>query len=508
MAEALSRAAKARSREAADSDGGLGAHTMSSHRIAALAALLTAAGVVAAVLLAGGSPAKPSPSGEVSGSGAATVERRDLVETDTEAGTLSYADPQTVYDRLGGTITWLPRAGQLIRPGGVLFAVDGGPVVLLDGATPAFRALGPGTGAGPDVLELNRNLVALGFDPDAIAIDDEWQAATTAGVEALQLSLGETGTGTLALGRVVFLPGAQLVSGVDATLGGDGGGSGTGSPSSTGASDPSGAGAREYASSTTTATTPPAAASPGPAGRSHSSSPSSVRRLEAQLRRLQAEVTRLRARDAGARTPNGGSPQSSGSPTAAGSPSGSGSPGTAGSPSEPGGTSPVAVLQTTSTRLVVTVALEASKQREARRGAAVTVALPDGETADGTITAVSAVAQSAPSSTANGGTGGNGNGSGGSGSTVPVTISLRGRHAGAGLDQAAVSVNFAEAVARNVLSVPVTALLATGGGSYAVQEAAPPHRLMAVTTGLFAAGDVQISGPGIQPGLQVSDAQG
>ncbi len=64
-------------------------------------------------------------------------------------------------------------------------------------------------------------------------------------------------------------------------------------------------------------------------------------------------------------------------------------------------------------------------------------------------------------------------------------------------------------MARNVLSVPVTALLATGGGSYAVQEAAPPHRLIAVTTGLFAAGDVQISGPRCPArACSVSDAQG
>ena len=69
-------------------------------------------------------------------------------------------------------------------------------------------------------------------------------------------------------------------------------------------------------------------------------------------------------------------------------------------------------------------------------------------------------------------------------------------------------MNFVEQKETNVLSVPVTALLATGGGNYAVQEAAAPHRLIPVTTGLFAAGDVQISGPGIYPGLQVTDSQG
>ena len=59
-----------------------------------------------------------------------------------------------------------------------------------------------------------------------------------------------------------------------------------------------------------------------------------------------------------------------------------------------------------------------------------------------------------------------------------------------------------------MLSVPVTALLATAGGGYAVQEAAATHRLIPVTPGLFAAGYVQISGAGVYSGLQVTDSQG
>jgi hypothetical protein len=114
---------------------------------------------------------------------------------------------------------------------------------------------------------------------------------------------------------------------------------------------------------------------------------------------------------------------------------------------------------------------------------------------------VSPVAQSSSS-------GNNGNSGSGSGSTIPVTIALASRQSGAGLDKASVSVNFAQAKAKNVLSVPVTALLATGGGRYSVQEAAAPHRLIPVTTGLFAAGYVQISGAGIYPGLNVTDSQG
>jgi hypothetical protein len=168
-----------------------------------------------------------------------------------------------------------------------------------------------------------------------------------------------------------------------------------------------------------------------------------------------------------------------------------------------GGGSASPILETSSTQLVVTVDLDATKQSEAKVGERVTVQMPGGNTVNGTITAVSPVAQS---SSGNGGSGG-GNG-GSSTATIPVTITLSAHPRGAGLDQAAVSVNFAQARARNVLSVPVTALLATGGGAYAVQEAAAPRSLIPVTTGLFAAGYVEISGPGISQGLQVTDSQG
>ena len=70
------------------------------------------------------------------------------------------------------------------------------------------------------------------------------------------------------------------------------------------------------------------------------------------------------------------------------------------------------------------------------------------------------------------------------------------------------SVNFVQQRANHVLSVPVTALLATSGSTYAVQNASPPYKLIPVTTGLFAAGYVQISGAGIYSGLQVTDSQG
>jgi hypothetical protein len=481
---------------------------ISRRRIAALLALLAAGAVLAGIVLGGGSPARPSPGGDSAASGAATVERRDLVETDTEAGTLGYEAAQTVYDRLSGTITWLPSLGQAIRPGGTLFMVDGRPVVLMDGSTPAFRELAPGVAGGRDVLQLNRNLAALGYDPAPLEIDDEWQAATTAGVDALQAGLGEQRTGRLAFGDVVFLPGEQLVASVQATLGGDGAGSGGGGQSA--ADHAPSTGTMDYAS---VQTPPPAAASQAPEANSQAPAANpqrSNRKLESLIEQLQRQVAALRARDAGG--PTAGTPAGAGTLPRSSTPGTTISGGAGAGETPTGGASPTAVLQTTSTRLVVTVELDAGKRGEATVGEHVGVELPDGTTASGTVTSVSRVAKTSSGTSGGGGSGdggssGGGGGGGGGGATIPVTIALHGSRTGAGLDQATVSVNFARERADGVLSVPVTALLATGGANYAVQEAAAPHRLLAVTTGLFAAGYVQISGPGIRAGLSVTDSQ-
>jgi putative ABC transport system permease protein len=62
---------------------------------------------------------------------------------------------------LSGTITWLPSVGQVIKPGQALFRIAAEPVTLMNGHTPAYRDLGPSDNDAQDILELNRNLVAL-----------------------------------------------------------------------------------------------------------------------------------------------------------------------------------------------------------------------------------------------------------------------------------------------------------------------------------------------------------
>src|SRR5690349_4307980 len=128
-------------------------------RLTATLALVVAIAVVIAIVLGTKSPSSLNAAADShnQSSGAATVQRRDLVQTDTESGTLSYAKPQTVYNRLTGTLTWLPGVGQTIKPGEPLFKIDGKPVILMDGRTPAYRPLGASDTAGPAIPELNRN---------------------------------------------------------------------------------------------------------------------------------------------------------------------------------------------------------------------------------------------------------------------------------------------------------------------------------------------------------------
>jgi hypothetical protein len=509
-----------------------------SRRAAGAIGVIGVAALAIGIVVGAGLPGSSqgaSPAAKVSG--ATTVERRNLVATDTESGTLSYANPQTVYNRMSGTVTWLPAVGQLIKPGHALYYVDNQPVVLFGGTTPAYRDLTSGITNGPDVTELNRDLVSMGFDPShEITVNNTWQTGTTDAISRWQASLGETQTGTITLGQAVFLPGAQRVTTVDSVLGSTGGSSsatGSGSSSATSTTSTSRA---QFVDLTTTKT-----ASAGPKTTNAANCPTTKHKSTtpkpksqcnpsteaALLALLKAETLALQKQlassshsagsssaggsSAGGARGGGGSSGAAGGASAGGSGGSAGAGGSSGSTGSGGGATAQPILQTTSNQLNVVVDLDATKQSEAVVGEPLTVQMPNGSVVNGKITQVSPIAQSSSSSSSSGsgsGSGASGSSSGSPSATIPVTIALQGSVPAYGLDQAAVSVNFQQQVQNNVLSVPVTALLATAGGGYAVQEAAAPHRLIAVTPGLFAAGYVQISGSQIYPGLQVTDSQG
>jgi hypothetical protein len=157
-------------------------------------------------------------------SATAAVVREDLSATTPVAATLGYAGSYTVRGQGGGTLTSLPRAGQVIRQGQMLYQTgNGSPVVLLYGAVPAWRTLSEGV-TGADVTQLNHDLAALGDANRAQLAAAGWDcysAETAYAVQQLEEHLGVSApSGSLSLGQVVFEPNPIRVTLVPGVLGG------------------------------------------------------------------------------------------------------------------------------------------------------------------------------------------------------------------------------------------------------------------------------------------------
>jgi peptidoglycan hydrolase-like protein with peptidoglycan-binding domain len=158
-----------------------------------------------------------------------------------------------------------------------------------------------------------------------------------------------------------------------------------------------------------------------------------------------------------------------------------------------------AVMDTSSTKRVVTAEIDASDQGDIAEGDEVVVDFLNGTTAAGTITEVGKVATaSAEESDAQGG-------GDSASSTITFDVTVDNPGAAGRLDQAPVEVQVADEKATDVLSVPVTALLAVRGGGYAVEVVRQGGReLVAVQPGLYSDGGfVEITGDGIQAGDRV-----
>ncbi|MBC6461956.1 peptidoglycan-binding protein, partial [Actinomadura sp. HBU206391] len=256
------------------------------------------------------------------------------------------------------------------------------PAVLLYGTTPAYRDFTAGMTDGADVLQLEKNLVALGMDPrHTITVDRHFTAATASAIYRWQKARGlpvAQRTGRLPLGQVVFLPGAVRIGQARAEVG----------------------------------------ASVGP-----------------------------------------GTP----------------------------------MLAATATARVVRVALTADRQTTVHPGDPVRVTVPGlAKPLTGAVREISTVA-TAPSQSPGP-------------ATVPMVVTVKPPAGTPTLDQAPVQVAINTAQRRNVLLVPVTALLAGASGGYqvAVVDAAG-RRLVTVRPGLFdeAADTVEVTGGGLTEGTRV-----
>jgi peptidoglycan hydrolase-like protein with peptidoglycan-binding domain len=150
----------------------------------------------------------------------AAVTRRDLRATEEVDGTLGYGDTRKVVNGRQGTITALPAEGAVVIRGQALYRVDNRPVPLLYGRLPAWRPLSVGVDDGADVRQLERNLVALGHDPDRkVTVDDHFTWATRAAVRRWQEAAGLEETGTFEPGDAVWQPGPVRAGTVQATVG-------------------------------------------------------------------------------------------------------------------------------------------------------------------------------------------------------------------------------------------------------------------------------------------------
>jgi uncharacterized membrane protein YgcG len=175
----------------------------------------------------------------------------------------------------------------------------------------------------------------------------------------------------------------------------------------------------------------------------------------------------------------------------------------------------------TSTSRMVTVSAPANDTDWARRGSEVSVELPDGHTVTGTVASLG----SAASSSSGGGegddggstSGGSDGGSSGGGraATVSVVITFDDQDALGRLQSGPVTVRHTEKQRKNVLAVPVAALTALAEGGYGLELAddgtdegtkeggSGAGRFVAVKTGLFAGGRVEVSGPDVHEGMKV-----
>jgi hypothetical protein len=149
----------------------------------------------------------------------APVTRTTITNTVQASGELSYAGHYTVANQAPGTaFTWLPAEGSVIRRGHALYEVDGAPVTLFYGSRPEWRTLYWGVTPGPDVAQLDRNLIALGYGRH-LTVSDHFTGATAYAVELWQQAAGRTVTGTVPLGQVAYAPGPVRVTSITPTLG-------------------------------------------------------------------------------------------------------------------------------------------------------------------------------------------------------------------------------------------------------------------------------------------------
>lgn len=430
----------------------------------------------------GGDPITTQRSGTITAAleSGATAEAGDVVfRIDGEPVVLMYGttpawrdlrpteDTDLLTNRLSGTITSVASQGTVLEEGDIAYHVDGRPVVVMYGSTPAYRPLfdAPTNLEGDDVLQLEAFLDGAGYNDAGMSVDGEFTGATETVVENWQADIGADDDGVVDLGEIVFVPGPTSIVAVTVEVG-DAVSVGVPVMTLAGETPMTGQDVRQLEENLAAL----GFDADGTLTVDDLYDGATVSAVSAWQASLGVEVTGLVARgdvvfvDEAIRV--------SDQLSAPGSTVGPGSP----------------VLAVSSARKVVTLLLPAEDQGVVAEGDAVIVELPDGSDVDATVTEVASVATLNQQGAA----------------VFEVTIELLDDAAAAGLDEAPVDVEIVTDSVEDVIAVPVTALLALAEGGYAVEvETSGGTTLVGVDPGFFADGLVEIESGDIAPGDRV-----
>ena len=115
------------------------------------------------------------------------IQKGDLAKKEEYNGTLRQTDSRVLNSPMSGVVTFVPKEGTIINFGELLFAVDNKPVILVEGETPFYRTLDLNSDPGPDVFQLERALVFLGYAAEDFVPDETFDETTSNMLNALYI---------------------------------------------------------------------------------------------------------------------------------------------------------------------------------------------------------------------------------------------------------------------------------------------------------------------------------
>ena len=108
-----------------------------------------------------------------------SIQQGDLSKKEEYNGTLRQTDSKILNSPMSGVVTFIPKEGTIINFGEVLFAVDNKPVILIEGVTPFYRTLDLNSDPGPDILQVEKALVSLGYALEDFVPDEIFDETTS-----------------------------------------------------------------------------------------------------------------------------------------------------------------------------------------------------------------------------------------------------------------------------------------------------------------------------------------